>query len=344
MRAFFLGLLLIALSASFARAFQTNVGGEGAQFLEIGAGARALGMGEAYGPLAEGPEAIYWNPAGLAQQRRPEVSYSHSELYGNHHHDFLAYAHPVSLLRGTLAVAYTRLSQEQLPVVTNTNTRVGDFTPHSDAFLVGYAHNFDVDSSIGDDRDYFGEKWDLPGTIRPFARDRGVWAGRLMLGFALEGVSEHLYDHSANAVAVNGGALFHPLRLPQLALSFAFRNAFGQEKFNQENQKLPVEVDIGAAYDRRWWHARFVPAAEIAVPYFGIPFLKLGGEYSCAIGNDMTGAMRAGINTQSMSDLGVLSGFTIGLGLQYRRLGMDFAFEPMSDLGQSFRLTAGWKW
>ena len=24
-------------------------------------------MGEAYGPVAEGPEAIYWNPAGLAQ-------------------------------------------------------------------------------------------------------------------------------------------------------------------------------------------------------------------------------------------------------------------------------------
>lgn len=337
-------LAVLLLAAAPAWAAQTNVGGETAQFLEIGAGARALGMGEAYGPLAEGPEAIYWNVAGLAQERGPELSYSRSELYGQIHHDFLAYAQPVSALGGTLGISYTRLDQDKLPIVTNANQQIGQFSPHSDAWIVGYARSFDLEGAIREDRDYFGEKWDLPGTVRPFTRDIGPWSGRLMVGLALEGVSEHIYQHSGNAVALNGGALWHPTWQPRLALSFAFRNAFGQEKFNIENDKLPFELDVGAAYDQHGFSSRFVPSAEVGVPYFGIPFLKLGGEFSRPMNMDMVGAVRAGINTRSMSDLGVLSGFTMGLGLRYRKLNFDFAFEPMSDLGQSIRFTTGYHW
>ncbi|MBN2281154.1 MAG: PorV/PorQ family protein [Candidatus Marinimicrobia bacterium] len=42
------------------------VGTAVAQFLEIGVGARATGMGEAFTVMAEDAEASFWNPAGLA--------------------------------------------------------------------------------------------------------------------------------------------------------------------------------------------------------------------------------------------------------------------------------------
>ena len=58
--------LIAALLASAppARAIQTDVGTAAAQFLQIGAGARSLGMGDAYTAVVEGPDSAYWNPAG----------------------------------------------------------------------------------------------------------------------------------------------------------------------------------------------------------------------------------------------------------------------------------------
>ena len=43
----------------------TRVGTRGANFLEIGVGARGLALAGAYTALAEGVTALYWNPAGI---------------------------------------------------------------------------------------------------------------------------------------------------------------------------------------------------------------------------------------------------------------------------------------
>ncbi|RIK54073.1 hypothetical protein DCC62_32005, partial [candidate division KSB1 bacterium] len=43
-----------------------------AQFLKIGVGGRAVGMGEAFVALANDASALYWNPAGIAQMNKSE--------------------------------------------------------------------------------------------------------------------------------------------------------------------------------------------------------------------------------------------------------------------------------
>lgn len=45
----------------------TRVGARGANFLEIGVGARAQALGGAFTSLASGASAMYWNPAGIAR-------------------------------------------------------------------------------------------------------------------------------------------------------------------------------------------------------------------------------------------------------------------------------------
>src|SRR5690348_920349 len=45
----------------------TRVGTRGANFLEIGVGARGQAMAGAYASVAEGVTALYWNPAGIAR-------------------------------------------------------------------------------------------------------------------------------------------------------------------------------------------------------------------------------------------------------------------------------------
>ncbi len=57
-------MIVVVLAAAVpARALQTDVA-TAAEFSQIGAGARSLGMGEAYTAVADGPDAVYWNPGG----------------------------------------------------------------------------------------------------------------------------------------------------------------------------------------------------------------------------------------------------------------------------------------
>lgn len=56
-----------------------RVGTSAAQFLKIGMGARGIGMGESFIAVVDDAEALYWNPAGLAQFDRTAVFFSHNE-------------------------------------------------------------------------------------------------------------------------------------------------------------------------------------------------------------------------------------------------------------------------
>ena len=61
----------------------TRVGTRGANFLEIGVSARAMALGNAYGALADGADALYWNPAGIAKNPRFTAIVSYNDMYGD---------------------------------------------------------------------------------------------------------------------------------------------------------------------------------------------------------------------------------------------------------------------
>ncbi len=66
-------------AASLAAALLLAAGPAGAAFEDLGAGARAPGMGGAFTALADDIYAIYYNPAGLALLGRPELAASHTQ-------------------------------------------------------------------------------------------------------------------------------------------------------------------------------------------------------------------------------------------------------------------------
>jgi len=60
-----------------------RVGTSSGQFLKIGIGARSLGMGESFVAVANDPEALYWNPAGIAQFDEHAFYFSHIQWFAN---------------------------------------------------------------------------------------------------------------------------------------------------------------------------------------------------------------------------------------------------------------------
>ena len=106
-------LLLAAGLGAPAPARATRYAGE---FLRIGVGARALGMGSAFMGLSDDGTAAYWNPAGLATLEHREITAMHAEQFGSIvQYDFLSYVMPIGELAmwGTSGVSKARLSGEQ---------------------------------------------------------------------------------------------------------------------------------------------------------------------------------------------------------------------------------------
>src|ERR671927_521341 len=94
--------LAAALMAPLAARAQGGLAEDGALFLLLPTGARAVGMGQAVVADQPGSEAVWWNAAALARAEKREVAIHHSQsLIGTG--DALTLVVPSSVL-GVLAV------------------------------------------------------------------------------------------------------------------------------------------------------------------------------------------------------------------------------------------------
>jgi hypothetical protein len=338
-------LLLQAFARPVAAAFQADAGVNGAQFLKIGAGARALGMGEAVTASAEGPEAMYWNPGGLAGARGLELAYARAELPASVHHDYAALAFPVNWSGGVFGLAFTRLTQGSIEQIDNVGVARGSFAPHSEAFSFGYARAFTEEDALTKDRGYFRDSWNLPGAARRFedGDEREPWTGTFRAGAAIKIVSETLGTRTATTATGDGGVVYRPSTRPALALAWAFRNAGGNLRYIGQAEPLPFELSLAAAHDWEPERGRVVTAIEAVVPLHARPYAKLGAEWERAVSKGAHAVGRVGFHGRSVPDLGVLSGLTVGAGARINGFSFDLAFQPLGPLGEAFRLSLGWK-
>lgn len=117
----------------------TRVAQRGANFLEIGVGARARALGEAFTGLAGGATATYWNPAGLGGVERFTAAFTHQTLYDDLdiNHEFAAIVLP--MFGGGLGVSYIRLDSGDIPRTDESNPGGGDLTGGSTFNFVAQA-------------------------------------------------------------------------------------------------------------------------------------------------------------------------------------------------------------
>lgn len=86
--AFFIFMINTTVHAQLTQSI-TKVGTTAAQFLKIGAGVRAVGMGGAFVAVANDVTALYWNPAGIATiSGGGETTFNHAEWLAETSYDF----------------------------------------------------------------------------------------------------------------------------------------------------------------------------------------------------------------------------------------------------------------
>jgi len=98
------------------------------EFLEIGVGARALGLGGAYCALAEDPSSFYWNPAGLARVPSITIWGMYNNQFGDigdplAQHSVIGAVFPIT--GAALAVHWIRLAVDDIPIFPDYSDDAG---------------------------------------------------------------------------------------------------------------------------------------------------------------------------------------------------------------------------
>jgi hypothetical protein len=145
--------ILVALLPAHAFATEpfAKVGTYGLQFLKIGVSARASGMGNAFTALSNDASATYWNPGGLVDVTRTDVSLSYTALYADIALNYAAGAFTLPFIPGTWGVSGRALTMDPqtertifLPGGTGRTFDAGDMS-----FGLSYAQFFTDKFSAG---------------------------------------------------------------------------------------------------------------------------------------------------------------------------------------------------
>ncbi|HLA40323.1 MAG TPA: hypothetical protein VJ417_10010 [Candidatus Glassbacteria bacterium] len=147
-----LPLLFLLASFPFQLFAQSKYAGEP---FSIGVGARGLGMGSAFHTLAEGPEALYWNPAGLSRTDRRQancLAFMHSERFGGEvKYNFIGYSHSLEYSNEPLTVGLglIHLGVGGIPVVTHLEDPGGELGPTNRPVIDRYVSKNDFAIIVG---------------------------------------------------------------------------------------------------------------------------------------------------------------------------------------------------
>jgi tetratricopeptide (TPR) repeat protein len=118
--------LAVVLMGQTLPARATSSGGQADEFLSYGVGARSLGMGGAFVAVADDSSANYWNPAGLSQITRKEVSLMQATLFADTAYDYYSFVMPSKKGGSAWGLSMTTLTSsgfEKVSATVDPNTQ-----------------------------------------------------------------------------------------------------------------------------------------------------------------------------------------------------------------------------
>jgi hypothetical protein len=141
MRKFSLYIMVFSLINFSSAIAETGKAGQTGDFLKFGLGARALGMGGAYGSIAEGVDAIYYNPAGAAFMRTKQVGFTYHSLTLDRYLNSAALLLPARN-EAVLGVSWINSFVGDVPMRDSDRNLYSDFANSQNLFCLTFAKIF----------------------------------------------------------------------------------------------------------------------------------------------------------------------------------------------------------
>lgn len=312
------------------------------EFLAIGVGADALGVGNAFVAQTDGVSAGYWNPAGLTSVNKwMEVGLMHSEYFaGIAKYDYVGLAHSID---DKSAIGFTaiRFGVDDIPnttqLIDNNGVidydRITRFTAADYGFLFSYARRLNVDGlsvggtfkvihrRVGD----FAKSWGFGLDAGAQYHTKNDWKFGLMARdvtstfnawvFSLDQETREVFLNTGNEIPENG----LELTLPRFIFA-------GYKKFDlgQKGMWASSELDIDVTTDGR--RNTLVKTELISIdPHLGV-----------SVGFKNYVSVRAGLsNVQYVKDYDDVQKLNvqpnIGIGLNFKNVYLDYAFTDIGD-------------
>ena len=307
------------------------------EFLNLGVGARPLGMGGSFVAVADDSTAAYWNPAGLGGLDRTEIAFMHANVFGLDSHDFLNFVQPIGKL-GVVGFSWIRLAIDDIPItllpssgelsVSNRPYIAGYMKDNENAFIFSYGRKLRVGNLWNND--YQGKDTDIQiGGNFKFLYIGVTGIERNALGFGgdlgLIWRTSFLSDEDDK-------------KLGDLSLGLSLQDLIGTKLYwnttsvPSNADSIPINLKLGVAYSRNLQNLGSQILFSIdADTRYGLE-MHYGAEY--VLGDVL--ALRAGIKDRD---------FTAGAGLHVAFKGkstisflIDYAFLS-HELGNTHRIS-----
>ena len=297
-------LLAFALAGAPASA-ASNAGTAGAQFLKLGAGARAGAMADACVAVEGDAFSVYHNPAALARLEQPQLGGAHAALFQGITYQALTFAYPSEKKRAVgLGIFYLGVGDIERRTGDSTSP-AGTFNASDAAYVASYAHAF------GD---------------------------RLSLGVNGKYITQNIDSYSGNAFAADLGALYrlNPGSERPVLVGAALRNAGSAIGYvSSARDPLPTSGHFGASFRPV---KTFGFSVETGKYRDSDLYGAFGAEAKKSFGEASAAALRFGYTSARRTNDG-LNGITAGAGLSFHKAAFDFAWIPFGTLGDSFRFS-----
>lgn len=323
----YLGMGLIAIGFCAPGSAQENkkLAQSGMEFLNVKADAKAMGMGGAVTSLDMGSSSLFFNPAGMANMTTfGDVTFSMNEWIADIRHvGFTAAIRPKNGDYGTIGISVQHVDygEVQWTMVDNTVDKgykdMGIFSPSAMAIGLGYARaltdRFSVGGQIHWVRQTLGENI-IPST------DAG----------------QDTLKNEVSPLSFDFGTLFKT-GFKSLAFGMSVRNFSKEVKYSQEGFQLPLTFTMGLSMNVMDFMESLSKDHSLvlsvdAVHYRSRPEqFMVGLDYTFMNVLSLRGGYVSGEDEDSIS---------MGLGVLYSGLEIDYAYTPYNVFDSVQRLTA----
>lgn len=313
-------LIFISVINTEAQLFTTlgaqRAGISTAQFLKIGVGGKATGMGDAFIAVADDASALYWNPAGIVfSDQESEVMFSHNEWIADIKHEYLGAYFKFSA-NDAVGISLVSLHMEDMPVTTEVMPfGTGQYFSVSDiAITITYARKMTEQFSFGGSIRYVEQTLDVL-KMRGIMIDLGTmyWTGLGSTRFSVA------ITNFGNEMSPDGEVLLWGKRTNSEWQSFSpptmFRIGFAFEPLQTSMNRITASIQLNHPNDNS-------------------ENVSLGAEYSFKEFVFFRSGYKFNVDEQ---DFTLGAGFKLPLGIA--NVTVDYAYSRFSRLGSAHRFS-----